>query len=276
MKLKLKILTALIKTLTITACLIFQIASFAIADETSSQDTTESNENSFCHSQFDEVLKKFTSDGKVDYKGLTRDRRDLDEYITSLSAVSFKKFNVWSEHEQIAYLINYYNAATIQLIIDNYPVKSIKDLGGFFSSPWKKEFINLFGAKESLDHIEHEILRKQYKEPRVHFALVCASIGCPTLREEAYTGEQLVAQLKDQALKFLSDPDKNYWDPKSKTLYLSPIFKWFAEDFEKQSGVVWAFIYPYFPKEDRKSIQALTNGKPKIRYTNYDWNLNKK
>lgn len=273
---KINIFETLIKTLTLTAYLIVLTANYVSADETASQGVTVKKENSFSHAQFDQVLKKFSEDGKVDYKGLTRDRSDLDEYITSLSSVSKKAFNAWSEHEQIAYLINYYNAATIQLIIDNYPVKSIKDLGGFFSSPWKKEFINLFGAKRSLNHIEHEILRKRYKEPRVHFALVCASIGCPILREEAYTGELLVAQLKDQALNFLADPNKNYWDPKSKTLYLSPIFKWFAEDFEKQSGAVWAFIYPYLPKEERKSIQALTQGKPRIRYTNYDWNLNKK
>lgn len=226
------------------------------------------------HSGFTTILQTHCSDSKVDYKLLKKNRKTLDNYIDKLSKISLSNYQNWSKEEKLAFLINYYNAATLQLIIDNYPVKSIKNIGGFFSSPWKIEFVQLFGEKHNLDYIEHELLRKNFSEPKVHFALVCASIGCPPLRNEAYTGSELWDQLNDQASIFLKDKEKNYWDAKSKTLYLSPIFKWFEDDFVKQSGLVYAYIQSFLPEDDRIQINRLTKGNPRIKYTKYDWELN--
>lgn len=226
------------------------------------------------HAEFTAILKEYCHESRVDYKLLKKNRNKLNNYIATLAKIDGDTFQKWTNDERMAFLINYYNAATLQLIIDHYPVTSIKDIGGFFSSPWKIEFITLFGEKHNLDYIEHELLRKKFKEPKIHFALVCASIGCPPLRNEAFTGSELKEQLNDQASIFLKDKNKNYWDSKSKTLYLSPIFKWFEADFEKQSGLVYAYIQSFLPEEDRAEINKLTRGNPRIKYTKYDWGLN--
>ncbi len=226
------------------------------------------------HAEFTDILQAYSSNGFVKYDKLKNNRNKLDHYLKKLSETSLIEFDKWPEDKQIAYLLNFYNAATIQLIINNYPVKSIKRIGGFFKSPWQIEFFTMFGKEHNLDYIEHELLRKNYSEPKIHFALVCASKGCPPLRTEAYTASRLQSQLIDQAKIFLADSQKNYWDNDSKVLYLSPIFKWFEEDFVKQSGLVWAYISPYFPETYRKQIQKQTRGNPRIKYTDYDWSLN--
>jgi hypothetical protein len=171
----------------------------------------------------------------------------------------------------MAFLINAYNAYTLQLIIDHHPVKSIKDIGSFFKGPWDQPVVRLFGRTLTLNNLEHDIIRVDYQEPRIHFALVCAARGCPPLRNEAYLADRLEEQLDDQVRRFLATPDKNRVDASRRTVYLSPIFKWYGADFEKQHGSVLAALQPYWPKA---SASVLAQGGFKIRYTDYDWSLN--
>ncbi len=220
------------------------------------------------HSEFTEVLRVHVKGATVDYAALKKSPGKLESYLASAAAVKESDFQTWTEARQIAFLANLYNAATLKLIIDHYPVKSIKDIGGLLSSPWKQPVVGLFGEKVTLDHVEHGLLRKNYSEPRVHFAVNCASVGCPNLRAEAFQADRLDAQLDEQARLFLSDKTRNRVE--GGTLYLSPIFDWFAADFTK-AGSVADFVAPYFPSEDRK---AVVSGELKIRYTDYNWSLN--
>ena len=143
----------------------------------------------------------------VDYVGLARDRSALGAYRQALANVSETRFSEWPVEERLAFLINAYNANTVELVLTSYPgLTSVKDLGGLFSSPWKQRFIELLGATRSLDEIEHKMIRSGLgrTEARVHFALSCASVGCPALRHEAYRGETLGEQLDDQTRRFLA------------------------------------------------------------------------
>ena len=231
------------------------------------------------HSLFDQLLHKNVvvkgSKSAVKYGALKDDPARLNAYLDEVEKVSAAKFQSWNRNEQIAFLINAYNALTIKLILTKYPdLESIKDLGGFFSGPWKIEFFTLFGEKHHLDYIEHELLRKNYKEPRVHFALVCASISCPPLRAEAYLPQKLDQQLDEAMKAFLGDPDRNRYDADKKVLYLSPIFKWFAEDFIKSKGSVAAFVAPWVTN-DEAARRLIVSGKIDIVYLDYNWSLNK-
>lgn len=148
--------------------------------------------------------------------------------------------------------------------------KSLKDIGGRLKGPFKQPIVSLFGQKISLDDLENVWIRKRFNEPRVHFALVCAAVSCPPLRGEPYQGSELESQLADQGQKFMSDQEKNRLDPASNTIYLSPYFKWFREDFEKKAGSVAEFVKPYFaeraPRVDWNNL--------KVKHTEYDWSLN--
>jgi hypothetical protein len=228
----------------------------------------------FDHSNaaLDRVLKARVKNERVDYTALKADSKDLDAWLRSAGSVTEAEFNRWSQPQQLAFLMNLYNAATLRLILDHYPLKSIKDIGNILKGPWKQEVVPLFGKTITLDYLEHSILRKKYAEPRVHFAIVCAAKGCPPLRAEAYVPNKLNEQLDDQGRIFLGGKEKNRFDAKAGALYLSPIFKWFSEDFEKKSGSVVKFVTPFFPAEVQKQIQAAKS--PDIRYTDYDWSLN--
>ena len=221
------------------------------------------------HARFTRVLKKHVSKGWVNYAALRKDRKDLDSYLKSLEVVPKKDFQDWSDSQKIAFWINAYNAYTLKLIIDNDPVKSIKDLGNIFKSVFGIDFIplnNLFGGVVDLNHIEHGTLRKNFSEPRIHFALVCASMSCPALRSEAYRAKDLDEQLDEQARTFLTDVNKNRYDRESNTLYLSRIFSWFSGDFRKASRTIRNYVAQYleFPTDVR------------VEYLDYDWSLNGK
>lgn len=218
----------------------------------------------FDHSAFDSVLKQHVDRaGQVDYAGLKANRSSLDDYLAKTGAVDQSQFSGWSESEQLAFLINVYNAETLQLIIDHYPVASIKKIGGLLSSPWDKKAVVLFGSETTLDHVEHGIIRVKYPEPRIHFALVCAAKGCPPLRNEAYTAAKLEAQLESQTRTFLAESSKNRIE--GNTIYLSPIFDWYGEDFETGGKTVSDYVAPY--------MEGGTSGK-KVKFTDYDWSLN--
>jgi len=225
------------------------------------------------HAAFTEILKTHVRGSKVDYAALKKSPAKLNAYLDTLAAVKRPDYEKWNRNERMAFLINLYNAATLKLVIDHYPVKSIKDIGGVFKGPWKQDAVRLWGKKVTLDHVEHDLLRPGFNEPRIHFAVNCASIGCPDLLNEAFQASKLDAQLDQQTRAFLRDTSRNRLDAKNKTLHLSPIFKWFTEDFVKKSGSVEKFVAPYFNDADKAVIQQ---GGLRIRYNDYDWNLNKR
>jgi hypothetical protein len=223
------------------------------------------------HTQLTQVLKPYVSEGRVDYDSLKTHRAALDEYLITMSKVSPNEFSGWNKDEQLAYLINLYNAKTLQLIIDHYPVKSIKDIGGLLTKPWDLKSVEVFGKKVTLNTIEHEMIRKTFQEPRIHVALVCAAKGCPQLRSSAYTSTKLEAELEEQTQFFLSDMQKNYFDSSSNTLHISPIFKWYKKDFQKNNATVVQFIRDHAGNE---LSEQLTKSNTRIVYTEYDWSLN--
>lgn len=216
------------------------------------------------HAELDAVLQQYVVKGMVDYAGLKANRAGLDSYIAKTSAVSESDFNSWSEAQQLAFLINVYNAETVQLILDNYPVKSIRDIGNFISTAQDKKVVDLFGKATTLNYVEHDLLRTKYSEPRIHFAIVCAAISCPTLRSEAFVADKLEAQLADQAKDFFTDKTKNeYRDGK---LHLSKIFDWFEGDFTKSGKSIAEYVNPWFAEDVSKAD---------VKYKDYDWALNK-
>ena len=225
------------------------------------------------------VVKEQGASTSVNYKGFAKDRKSLKAYLKTLASVSQAEFDSMSKDAQLAMLINLYNAATVELILTAYPeIKSIKDLGSLFSSPWKKEIVSLFGKKISLDDLEHGLIRgERYQDPRIHFAVNCASIGCPALRAEAYQADKLNVQLEEQTRLFLSDRSRNRFA--GEQLEISSIFKWYRTDFEKgwlgyQS--LEQFLSEYADALDLTSQQVadLKKGELDIEFLDYDWRLN--
>jgi hypothetical protein len=217
----------------------------------------------------------------VDYDGYARDRAALDAYLAALAAVPATEFEQWPRAERMAFLINAYNAATVVLVLDHWPgLESIRDIGGWFSSPWKRRFVPLLGATRTLDEVEHEMLRgaPDFDEPRIHFAVNCASVGCPALRPEAYTGDRLAAQLDDQTRRFLRDRTRNHWDAATATLTLSKIFDWYDEDFSRGGFDGVADFAARHAAELADSAEArgrIGRGAFDLDYSDYDWALNR-
>lgn len=214
----------------------------------------------------------------IDYKSIKNDPKDFNEYLKSLTAVSQDEFNRFSQNERLAFLINAYNAFTVKLVVDHYPVKSIKDIGErSFSnptaSPWKTKFFNLLGEKRHLDNIEHDMIRKQFNEPRIHFAVNCASVGCPALRNEAFIASQLEKQLEDAAVSFISDKTRNRYSSETKKLELSSIFKWYGSDFPKKYDSLEAFLAPWITSNPEHQ-KIIRDKKADVSYLDYDWSLN--
>lgn len=240
----------------------------------------------FDHGDWDNLLREHVKERgggvatQVDYGGMASDRSKIRTYLSKLSAVSRSDFDAWSEPAQLAFLINAYNAWTVDLILDDYPdIDSIRDIGFLLSSAWNQDVANLFGESVTLDEIEHEMIRGWgiYNEPRIHFAVNCAAIGCPALRGEAYTQERLEMQLDDSTKKFLSDRSRNYLD--NGRIYISRIFDWYEEDFEQGWGgvnSVGEFLANYSAELalDTQTAQELRVGDIRIRYLRYDWGLN--
>jgi hypothetical protein len=209
----------------------------------------------------------------INYLKIKKNSVSLENYLKSLSSVSKKEFKKFSKDEQLAFLINAYNAFTIKIIIDNYPVKSIKDIGSFFTNTWKMKFFTLLEEKSHLDNIEHNLIRKQFNEPRIHFAVNCASIGCPSLQRKAFTAKNLNILLESATNNFLSNTTKNKFEKNKKEIKLSKIFKWYGEDFKKKFGSIEKFIAKYLTSNsnDQKNI---INEKFSLTWTDYDWKLN--
>ncbi len=228
---------------------------------------TISNE-SINHNLFDQLLENHLKNGVVDYKGLKQNEAKLEEYLIVLEKAEPEAL---SRDDQFAFYINAYNAWTIKLILTGYPgVKSIKELGSFFKSPWKKKICRIGGEVVTLDYIEHAILRPRFKDPRVHFAINCASKDCPPLRKETYRGSVLDKQLDDATKRFLNDPKKNYLD--GEKLYVSKIFEWFGDDFDNR---IVEFFLKYAQGDLKKNLLKHQN-KIEVKYLDYDWSLNGK
>jgi hypothetical protein len=228
------------------------------------------------HAAWTSLLRRYVSDGLVDYPGLKRGRSELDGYLHSLESVEGSELDAWPRPDQLAFWINAYNAYTVKLVLDHYPLRSIRSIGFLPGSAFKRKFIPLdrvAGGKLSLDDLEHRILRERFREPRIHFAIVCASRSCPVLRDEAYRGRDLEAQLDDAARRFLRDPARNRYDPASRTLSLSSIFKWFRGDFEGAAGTLPAFVARY---ADAPTAEALRRGGVRVEFLDYDWSLNER
>jgi hypothetical protein len=218
----------------------------------------------------DRALAKYATRGWVDYRALTADSSDLDAFLRWASSVSKAEYDSWSLARKKAFLINLYNAATINLILAHYPVGSIKDIGGWFRGPFKQRVVRLWGEARTLDYVEHEQLRKM-GDPRIHFAIVCASVGCPRLQSFAYVPERLDEQLDAAAREFINDTRKNRIELERGAVVLSPIFKWFARDFEAHSGTVLAYVMSY---ADAAGARPVRFADVSVRYGDYDWSLN--
>ena len=222
------------------------------------------------HKAWDALLRKHVvlidnaKASQMNYAAMAAERAALNEYLQDLSRVSESEFSGWTQAEQVAFLINAYNAYTVEKILTRYPdIRSIWDFGRFFGNPFRDEFFSLLGRRMSLDRLEHGVLRKRYREPRIHFAVNCASIGCPMLREEAYVGTRLEAQLEEQAQRFLSDRTRNRF--RDGRLEVSKIFDWYREDFEPRAD--------YFARY--AGILGIPQGaSPRLVFLDYDWSLN--
>ena len=219
------------------------------------------------HEIFNKLLQQHVSaDGKVNYKGFIQDSVEFNKYLDLLSN-NFPDQETWSEQEQIAYWINAYNAFTIKLIIKHYPVKSIKDIKRgivFVNTVWDMKFFKLGGQEFDLNKIEHGILRKDFEEPRIHFAVNCASESCPNLRNEAFMADKLEQQLEEQANDFINKSGKNIIQD-AYTAHLSKIFSWFTGDFTKNGSLI-DFINKY--------ATTKLNADAAIDYLDYSWKLN--
>ena len=222
---------------------------------------------------------------RVDYAQLFKQPETLNQYLAQLSSVKQSEYQLWTDDEQLSFLINAYNGFTLQLIIQNYPkfqsgkVESIKDLGSFFSSPWKQSFFTLLGKKRHLDNIEHDMIRVWFERPRIHVSLVCAAVSCPPLRNQAFVADKLEQQLDDQMTQFLSDDQRNTIKLNDNRVYLSSIFKWYGEDFEKgQQGFTslkdLIKEYQTDMADDPQQLTWLQKQDFDIRYLDYDWRLN--
>ena len=217
---------------------------------------------------------------EVDYDGFLQQEERLQGYLEALSRVPEDEFARWDSAEQLAFLINAYNAWTIWLILTEYPaIDSIREIGFLPGAAWRRKIVSLFAAQFSLDELEHEMIRQwpQFQEPRIHFAVNCAAVGCPPLRAEAYQGQTLEQQLDSNTRLFLKDRNRNYLE--GGTLYVSRIFDWYEEDFQQGwLGVesVAQFLAGYADALEltRQDVESLLSNGIRIRYLRYDWGLN--
>jgi hypothetical protein len=243
------------------------------------------------YTEYAKVLGAVVKNGRVDYGALQKDRADLDSWLKDVEAVTESQYVTWSHDQQLAFWINTYNGWFLQIVIDRYPIHGRNPLGISYPQNsvqkipgiWDNVKINTTGRDVSLNILENRILRTFFHDSRIHFAIVCASLGCPEMRAEPYHADSLEVQLEDATRSFINNPSKVRWDEATKTLSISRIFDWFWEDFaasgvgswkhlypKKQAGAL-AFISRYLPSELRK---RLATTKVKITYLNYDWALN--
>lgn len=230
--------------------------------ETPKEDLTDTKETDFDIHEYKKLntfLGKYVSNGHVNYASIKNNKSELNEIIEEFESTTPE--STWSKNEKMSFWINAYNIFTIKLIVDNYPTSSIKKIT---AKPWDKKFISIGNKTYSLNNIETDILRKNYDEPRIHFALNCASKSCPVLLNKAFMPSTLSSQLTTQTKAFLKDTSKNDLSDK-KSVTISEIFNWYKDDFSSSGGVI-TFINKY---------HGSTFKSPKISYMVYSWDLNK-
>lgn len=251
-----------------TLVFLFSWSIIMLAIQCNTPKSIKSDSQPVSHQLWNELLQKHVkANGLVNYQGFKADEEKLNKYLQILSNNHPNTKN-WSEQEQIAYWINAYNAYTIDLILQHYPLTSIKDITNlnipFISSPWDIKFIEIEGQKYDLNNIEHGILRKQFNEPRIHVGVNCASISCPNLPTYAFTADELDKQLNKRMIAFLSDTTKNKITRDS--IKVSKIFNWFKGDFTKNGQTLVEFLQPY--------TKITIKSDADIEYLDYNWNLN--
>ena len=227
------------------------------------------------HSRWTRLLQAHTVEApgpatNVRYRTLESTPAELEAYLAELSSVKAADFAKWPRDERLAFLLNAYNAFTVKLVVDAYPVRSIKDIGGLWESPWKKKFVPLLGRTISLDDLEHVWIRPQYREPRIHFAVVCASVGCPRLQREAFRATDLEAQLATATREFLGDRRWNRVTPEA--VEVSHLFKWYGSDWGG-SRTLRSFLADGLGMGEPARSRFLAEKIP-LRFTTYDWSLN--
>ncbi len=264
-----------------------KVATENIGAENGSESKSDNVE--FNYESYGRVLQTYVNDkGRVNYSALKKDSADLKNFLGQIARLDRGTFNSWSKKEKLAFYINAYNAITLQAILNNYPIQrasgllarrfpqnSIRQIDGV----WDKLRWSVIGKRITLNTIEHEILRKQFNEPRIHMSIVCASIGCPLLLNEPFQAETLEAQMDGQAKKFLATASKFSLDRRSAKATISPIFDWFGDDFIRNYGkgstdkekAVLNFISKYVSDSD---AQYLRTNKIRVSHSDYDWSLN--
>jgi hypothetical protein len=225
----------------------------------------------FDHAPWDALLRKHVNAiGEVDYAALKAHRQALDSYVAALSAASpdSRKDLFPDRAAELAYWLNAYNALVARGVVDNYPTRSVRDLGALYGFFRRKDY-TLGGVKMSLQFLENEIIRKRYQDPRIHFAIVCASLSCPLLAREAFTAAQLERQLERVTRASLAENRNAAIDPKTQTVTLTALFKWYAADF----GPALAYVRRYSTPQRLALLEQL-GPSPRIRFFDYDWSIN--
>jgi hypothetical protein len=243
------------------------------------------------YQEYGEVLKAYVKNGLVDYAALQKNRIGIDHFVKQIGAVNAEEYQSWSRDQQLSFWINTYNGWFLQIVIDRYPIRGSRILGLLYPENsvqripgiWDNVRTKAAGRDVSLNDIEHKILRPIFQEPRIHFSIVCASLGCPLLRSEPFRPDVLQSQLEDAAKAFINNSSKVRWNPDRNTLQLSSIFDWFADDFQAAADESWrklyskknagpvAFVSKYLPAE---VAAALHKSEAKIDHFDYDWTLN--
>lgn len=292
-----RIVNSRVDKLLIPILILLSIVMTPIDDSHGSQSSQNDVQDTFDHSysSYNALLNKYVKDAKVDYGGFIASKDEFELFLKSLGDVTESEYENWTDRKKLAYWINAYNAFTIKAIIDHYPItRSFSLLGLFVPSNsilqikgvWDKLRFRAVGKMVTLEEIEHEILRKEFNEPRIHTAINCASIGCPDLRSEAYTPGRLDEQLTDASRNFVNNPEKGFYiDPIIRNVEYSKIFKWFGEDFirnygrgykfdgrDEKDNAVLNFALVYLRSDDSKEF--IKNNEFKIRHLEYDWHLN--
>ena len=258
----------------------------------------EVKSDSFDHSYstYNSLLNEYVENASVNYSGFIDSRAEFETFLRTIGSVNENDYESWTQEQKLAFWINAYNAFTIKAIIDHYPIKRSFSLVGIFYAPsnsilqikgvWTKLQFRALDRMVTLDEIEHQILRKEFNEPRIHIAINCASISCPDLSNEAYVAERLEQQLAQASINFVNNPSKGIQiDEQKGKVKLSKIFKWFGEDFIQNYGgtklfnnyslkenAVLNFTAEYLESQPVK--EYLMNNKLKIGYLGYDWHLN--
>jgi hypothetical protein len=241
------------------------------------------------HAGFDALLRRHvawnaagTASG-VSYAGFAADRAELRRVLEAYSAVDRAEYEAMTRDQRLAFLVNVYNAFTIELVLTRWPdLKSIRDLGSLLQSAWKRRFFRLLGEERHLDDVEHGMIRAPgaFDEPRIHFVVNCASIGCPALRPEALVADRLEAQLEDSTRRFLRDASRNRYDPRSRRLEVSKIFDWFRVDWERGGPRGYRSREQFFARyadllaDDPADRARIREQNVPLGFLEYDWGLN--